>query len=330
LLDAAKAAVEANDIEQLAEATLETLEQALSATWVMLCVCDADTRYAFLPARGREEYAQMGAEYADVAAEDPMHRAKVSINPDVAVLTDMVERGEIQRSAIGGLLRRYDTRELLLMRVSAAACGKAGAIAYIAGRNTREGFDNETIDDLRAVRPLFQATIERNERAQLASAIARSSAGGTLALRGDGQLAWMCEEADRLLGGTVPREIKDAVRRAAKLVAADEPAADAPLILPLPNLLLEAHVYPAREAAFVPMLTVVRVIPMRAASWETRLPPRLRRVLELLETGASEKEIADLAGLSYASAHQYVVQIYRRAGVSSRAQLMARLAAGRD
>jgi DNA-binding CsgD family transcriptional regulator len=61
------------------------------------------------------------------------------------------------------------------------------------------------------------------------------------------------------------------------------------------------------------------------AAWVEQLPQRLRRLVELLETGLSEKEIAARAQLSYASTHQYVVEIYRRAGVSSRAQLMARL-----
>jgi DNA-binding CsgD family transcriptional regulator len=64
--------------------------------------------------------------------------------------------------------------------------------------------------------------------------------------------------------------------------------------------------------------------------WVRELPPRLSRVLDLLATGLSEKEIADRAGLTYASTHQYVVELYRRGGVSSRAQLMARVLAAAE
>jgi DNA-binding NarL/FixJ family response regulator len=53
------------------------------------------------------------------------------------------------------------------------------------------------------------------------------------------------------------------------------------------------------------------------------LPPRLQRVLDLLLTGLSEKEIPEYAGLTRATTHQYVVEIYRRVGVRSRPQLMA-------
>jgi DNA-binding NarL/FixJ family response regulator len=59
--------------------------------------------------------------------------------------------------------------------------------------------------------------------------------------------------------------------------------------------------------------------------WVAELPPRLRRVFELLLTELSEKEIAAHTGLSYATTHQYVVEVYRRGGITSRAQLMARL-----
>jgi len=59
--------------------------------------------------------------------------------------------------------------------------------------------------------------------------------------------------------------------------------------------------------------------------WVAGLPPRLRRVFELLLTELSEKEIASHTGLSYATTHQYVVEVYRRGGLTSRAQLMARL-----
>jgi DNA-binding CsgD family transcriptional regulator len=54
-----------------------------------------------------------------------------------------------------------------------------------------------------------------------------------------------------------------------------------------------------------------------------QLPPRHRRVLDLLLLGRSEKEIAHQTGLTARTTHKYIEQIYRAFQVSSRAELMA-------
>lgn len=53
------------------------------------------------------------------------------------------------------------------------------------------------------------------------------------------------------------------------------------------------------------------------------LRARERETLELLLTGASEKQIAASLGISTHTVHQYVKRLYRYLGVTSRAQLMA-------
>lgn len=60
-----------------------------------------------------------------------------------------------------------------------------------------------------------------------------------------------------------------------------------------------------------------------------RLGPRARSVLALLETGASEKEIAADLGLSVHTTHDHVKAIYRAYRVRARPELMARLAGAR-
>jgi DNA-binding NarL/FixJ family response regulator len=55
------------------------------------------------------------------------------------------------------------------------------------------------------------------------------------------------------------------------------------------------------------------------------LSPRLRDTLEVVMTGASEKQIADRLGISHHTAHQYVQALFRSFNVTSRAQLMARV-----
>jgi DNA-binding CsgD family transcriptional regulator len=55
------------------------------------------------------------------------------------------------------------------------------------------------------------------------------------------------------------------------------------------------------------------------------LPPRLRRTLERLLAGESDKEIAQKLGISRHTVHEYVGDLYRRFGVSGRGELMAML-----
>ena len=54
------------------------------------------------------------------------------------------------------------------------------------------------------------------------------------------------------------------------------------------------------------------------------LPPRLRRTLECLLEGDSEKQVAARLGLSRPTVHEYVMALYRRFDVSSRAELLVR------
>jgi DNA-binding CsgD family transcriptional regulator len=53
------------------------------------------------------------------------------------------------------------------------------------------------------------------------------------------------------------------------------------------------------------------------------LSPRLRQTLACLVEGDSEKQVAARLGVSRATAHQYVTELYRRFVVNSRGQLLA-------
>lgn len=55
----------------------------------------------------------------------------------------------------------------------------------------------------------------------------------------------------------------------------------------------------------------------------SRLMPSERKVLQLLLTDASEKQIAERLGLAVSTTHQYVTGIFRKFGVRSRAGLMS-------
>jgi DNA-binding CsgD family transcriptional regulator len=57
---------------------------------------------------------------------------------------------------------------------------------------------------------------------------------------------------------------------------------------------------------------------------DARLSPRLRQTLQSLLAGASEKQVAMKLGLSQHTVHVYVKALYKRYGVSSRGELLAR------
>jgi DNA-binding NarL/FixJ family response regulator len=68
------------------------------------------------------------------------------------------------------------------------------------------------------------------------------------------------------------------------------------------------------------------VPPASPISGKTPMPalgPRLRQTLELLLAGDGEKQIAGKLSLSRHTVHDYVKVVYRRFGVSSRAELLS-------
>jgi DNA-binding CsgD family transcriptional regulator len=58
---------------------------------------------------------------------------------------------------------------------------------------------------------------------------------------------------------------------------------------------------------------------------DVELSPRERETLAILMTGAPQKEIAVRLGISRHTAHDYIKIVYRKLGVTSRAELMARM-----
>jgi DNA-binding CsgD family transcriptional regulator len=69
-------------------------------------------------------------------------------------------------------------------------------------------------------------------------------------------------------------------------------------------------------------LVGTKVASLRGAA-SRPLSPRLRQTLDLILSGRSEKQIAEECGLAKSTVNEYVAALYRRYGVSSRAELMA-------
>jgi DNA-binding CsgD family transcriptional regulator len=74
----------------------------------------------------------------------------------------------------------------------------------------------------------------------------------------------------------------------------------------------------------------LRVVPPASPSPPSRSPTltrRVRQALDLLLAGKSEKEVADLMGISPHTVHQYVKVLYREHRVRSRSELLVSLLA---
>lgn len=82
--------------------------------------------------------------------------------------------------------------------------------------------------------------------------------------------------------------------------------------------------FTGRDLLFMELLHEQLATDWQPPSSETQLSRRLRQVRDLLCTGASEKQIADQLAVSAHTAHDYVKTLYRKLGVHSRAELVAR------
>lgn len=60
----------------------------------------------------------------------------------------------------------------------------------------------------------------------------------------------------------------------------------------------------------------------------SHLPPRLAKIAGLVVSGCTDKQIASRTGLSFSTVRTYVRQIFRRAGVHSRVELVHATRAG--
>jgi DNA-binding CsgD family transcriptional regulator len=88
------------------------------------------------------------------------------------------------------------------------------------------------------------------------------------------------------------------------------------------------HAFERRELQLITLFlqkagTLIASPPSLREERISKLPPRLRPVLQSFLTGDSEKEAAARLGLTLHTVHTYAKQLYRLLGVSSRAELMA-------
>ena len=68
----------------------------------------------------------------------------------------------------------------------------------------------------------------------------------------------------------------------------------------------------------------VRPAHFNGASKAAKLPRRLRQTLQYLLSGDSEKQVASKMRLSRHTVHNYTKMLYRRYGVNSRGELLAK------
>lgn len=73
------------------------------------------------------------------------------------------------------------------------------------------------------------------------------------------------------------------------------------------------------------LLLLYRSGHLEPVSPHVKLPPRLQRILPLLKTGLSQKQIAVKLGLSYQTVRSYAKELYELMGVRSREELAAKV-----
>jgi DNA-binding CsgD family transcriptional regulator len=135
-----------------------------------------------------------------------------------------------------------------------------------------------------------------------------------------------------------PRRLPEALagwatQQAERLLPAQLGTPPAPLFVHgVPNARLVVRLLPPLDDEVRPVILLDEIRtapPMRPGNGVNevlgvRLSRRLKQVLDQLLTGAAEKQVADKLGISKHTTHDYVTELYRRFGVTSRGELFAK------
>jgi DNA-binding CsgD family transcriptional regulator len=269
-------------------------------------------------------------------------------------ISDFSSRADFHDSAVyQEVYRHYRAEDQLAIALPAPA----SLSVWVVVSRRRRSFTERDRLALNLVRPhLLRAYRNAEALTDLAAdlAAARGALEATrqavVLLAPDGGARDMTAPARRLLQeffpacGRAPRLPEDVERwlehegRAADATPDDAPPPPQPLVVRRGSRRLVVRRLPAPAGLGGQLLHLQEAgagavaAPGDGASEETArrmasLPPRVRKVLDRLLVGDSEKEAAAALRLSRGTVHQYVKVLYRRLEVESRAELLARFIA---
>jgi DNA-binding CsgD family transcriptional regulator len=277
----------------------------------------------------------------------PLQVVKRVHNPEVAVVSDLVESAVLRRSeVVSDFYRPYRIERHLTVRLSAAGYGEAGCRGMVFCRPGRDRpWTGKEVDQLRRIRPLLASLVERSEWADVAREAARGReilAGAltlmdhspTLLFDRDARLVWMSPSVAELVGRDAARRdlfetaLGAAIRRVLAFggalpdsVAVDLPGARAPLHASL--LVTRATREPCVLVRLRAPLTDGARLRERARAFG--LSRAETAVLEVLVEGKGNQEIARRLCITYGTVHSHLKSIYQKLGVHTRSEAIVKL-----
>lgn len=164
------------------------------------------------------------------------------------------------------------------------------------------------------------ATHVRNARAARLAREAVDIAGmGTVVLDVQGRVAWRSPQATRWLG-----EAFEAAGAAAEWLASVPPGAESSHVMPDDSLLLARHMGAGWFAEAMLLLRRMEPGSLRAHRLTTaNLTPRENEVLSWLAKGKTNRDIAEILGMSPRTVNKHLEHIFEKLGVETRTAAVA-------
>jgi len=217
-------AAEAVSLSELAARVLEPMRQTFQVSLIAFYRMEADgpAEMYELPA-----VADLPHLYLPHAADCPLQEYKKRKNPRLAVITDLVDRRSLERSAAyHHAFGPLDSPHQLVGRISRTAYGQPGATAVVMGRSWRQSrWSDADVERLGRLLPAFEAVLVRAEawraaerEREILAGILHGERTAWMALDVDGRLLWR-SDACAALFDDVPEALAAGARRFARLLA---------------------------------------------------------------------------------------------------------------
>ena len=341
-LDAiARAASEAETLRDLDASAVPLLERALGAHLTAIVQFDDGGVPAFLA--GNFNACDPQLYFERYFAEDPVTDAVHRLNPQILFTDASVERQRFEGSAAyNEYYRTRDVGRILCARMLTPEfhVPGSGLMGFFRSRSRPE-YSPREVGALARVLPALEAAARRGRRAErevraravMSALLERGDPQPRAAIDRWGRLLWMSEGAERLLAPflgarrTLPDEMVGAARRLSAFAASDARLEDVVFSLGVRSgsgVTLDVAFRVGRTSNEEPfVLADLRErapAPIRDRIEHGRLTRAEANVLECLQLGLSNAEIARRLFVSVPTVKTHVHRILQKLGVSSRLQ----------
>lgn len=319
---------EAPSLNALGSQALPALAEELRASMAVI--------YRFNE-RGLEGLVAPGASgaislYAErYARACPFQAFKRRHNPEVAVVSDMVDSSTLRRSeVVNEFYRPFDIERQLSVRISSVPHGRPASIGIVFCRSRKDPpFRQSEVEQLRRRRALLSSVVERARLFEelhaakrgsdiLASLLSSLENSPSLVFDHDGEVAFISRAASARLGEVLGEpapgaRLQSAVRRLLQPERQAEEVAPTEVALgPLRAVLLRGQLDRTGDP--------YAIVRLEENAPDTKLTPAESAVLEVLLEGKSNRGIAADLHISEGTVHSHLKSIYAKLGVHTRAE----------